>query len=72
VAERGVILDPEVKLGECYMDGTPIVEQGSIADFRLQDYREVTGKFDRIVSHVRARRRRILRRVLPQMQRRAG
>ena len=31
-AERGVILDPELKLGECYMDGTLIVEQGSIAD----------------------------------------
>ena len=31
-AERGVILDPELKLGETYMDGTLIVEQGSIAD----------------------------------------
>jgi cyclopropane-fatty-acyl-phospholipid synthase len=31
-AERGVILDPELKLGEAYMDGTLIVEQGSIAD----------------------------------------
>jgi cyclopropane-fatty-acyl-phospholipid synthase len=31
-AERGVILDPQLKLGECYMDGTLIVEQGSIAD----------------------------------------
>jgi cyclopropane-fatty-acyl-phospholipid synthase len=31
-AERGVILDPELKLGESYMDGTLIVEQGSIAD----------------------------------------
>jgi cyclopropane-fatty-acyl-phospholipid synthase len=31
-AERGVILDPELRLGESYMDGTLIVEQGSIAD----------------------------------------
>src|SRR5260370_16081501 len=31
-AERGVILDPELKLGESYMDGTLIVERGSIAD----------------------------------------
>jgi cyclopropane-fatty-acyl-phospholipid synthase len=31
-AERGVLLDPEVKFGEAYMDGTLVVEQGSIAD----------------------------------------
>jgi cyclopropane-fatty-acyl-phospholipid synthase len=31
-AERGVVLDPELRLGECYMDGTLIVEQGTIAD----------------------------------------
>jgi cyclopropane-fatty-acyl-phospholipid synthase len=31
-AERGVILDPELKLGETYMDGTLTVEQGTIAD----------------------------------------
>jgi cyclopropane-fatty-acyl-phospholipid synthase len=31
-AERGVIIDPELKLGESYMDGTLVVEQGSIAD----------------------------------------
>jgi cyclopropane-fatty-acyl-phospholipid synthase len=31
-SERAVILDPELKLGECYMDGTLTVEQGSIAD----------------------------------------
>jgi len=27
-----VLFDPELKLGETYMDGTLIVEQGSIAD----------------------------------------
>jgi cyclopropane-fatty-acyl-phospholipid synthase len=31
-AERGVILDPELKLGESFMEGTLIVEQGTIAD----------------------------------------
>src|SRR5271170_5469868 len=31
-AQRAVMLDPELKLGEAYMDGTFIVEQGSIAD----------------------------------------
>ena len=31
-AERGVVLDPELKLGESYMDGTLIVERGTIAD----------------------------------------
>ena len=31
-AERGVTLDPELKLGESYVDGTLVVEQGSIAD----------------------------------------
>jgi cyclopropane-fatty-acyl-phospholipid synthase len=31
-AERGVILDPELKLGESYMDGTLVLEEGSSAD----------------------------------------
>ena len=31
-AQRGVLLDPEIKLGEAYMDGTLRVEEGSIAD----------------------------------------
>ena len=31
-AERGVLIDPEVKFGETYMDGTVVVEQGSIAE----------------------------------------
>jgi cyclopropane-fatty-acyl-phospholipid synthase len=31
-AQRWVLLDPELKLGEAYMDGTLVVEQGSIAD----------------------------------------
>ena len=31
-AQRAMLLDPELKLGETYMDGTLVVEQGSIAD----------------------------------------
>jgi cyclopropane-fatty-acyl-phospholipid synthase len=31
-AQHGVLLDPEVKFGEAYMDGTVVIEQGSIAD----------------------------------------
>src|SRR6266849_6639977 len=31
-AERGVLVDPELRFGEAYMDGGIIVEQGSIAD----------------------------------------
>ncbi len=31
-AQRGVVLDPELKLGEAYMDGTLVVDEGSIAD----------------------------------------
>jgi len=31
-AQRAVLLDPELKLGESYMDGTLLVERGSIAD----------------------------------------
>jgi cyclopropane-fatty-acyl-phospholipid synthase len=31
-AEWGILLDPELKFGEAYMDGTFVVEQGSIAE----------------------------------------
>ncbi len=31
-AQRAVLLDPELKLGEAYMDGTFVVERGSVAD----------------------------------------
>ena len=31
-AECGVLLDPELKFGEAYMDGAVVIEQGSIAD----------------------------------------
>jgi len=32
-AQRAVLLNPELKLGECYMDGTFVVDEGTIADF---------------------------------------
>jgi cyclopropane-fatty-acyl-phospholipid synthase len=32
-AQRGVLIDPELRLGEAYMDGTLRVEEGTIADF---------------------------------------
>src|SRR5262245_32852881 len=31
-AEFGILFDPELKFGEAYMDGTLVVEQGTIAD----------------------------------------
>jgi cyclopropane-fatty-acyl-phospholipid synthase len=31
-AERGILLDPEMKFGEAYVDGSVVVEEGSIAD----------------------------------------
>ena len=31
-AELGILLDPELKFGEAYMDGTLVVEKGTIAD----------------------------------------
>ncbi|HEY6028235.1 MAG TPA: SAM-dependent methyltransferase, partial [Pseudolabrys sp.] len=31
-AEWGILLDPELKLGEAYMNGTFVVEEGTIAD----------------------------------------
>ena len=31
-AEWAILLDPELKFGEAYMNGTFVVEQGSIAD----------------------------------------
>ncbi len=31
-AERGTLLDPELRLGEAYMDGTLVMEKGSIAE----------------------------------------
>jgi cyclopropane-fatty-acyl-phospholipid synthase len=32
-AQRNVLIDPELRLGEAYMDGTLLIEEGSIAGF---------------------------------------
>jgi cyclopropane-fatty-acyl-phospholipid synthase len=32
-AQWGILLDPELKVGETYMDGTLLIERGSIAEF---------------------------------------
>ncbi len=32
-AQRAVLLDPELALGEAYMDGTFVIDEGTIADF---------------------------------------
>ncbi len=31
-AQRGALLDPDLKVGEAYMDGTLVVEEGTVAD----------------------------------------
>src|SRR6476661_10545038 len=31
-SQLGILLDPELKFGEAYMDGTLVVQQGTIAD----------------------------------------
>ena len=31
-SQLGILLDPELKFGEAYMDGTLVIEQGTIAD----------------------------------------
>jgi cyclopropane-fatty-acyl-phospholipid synthase len=62
-AERAILLNPELKLGEAYMDGTFVVEQGSIADlFRLILSQERMKKGPRW-SQTRASARRRWRRV---------
>jgi len=32
MAQLRILLDPELRLGECYVDGTFVIEQGSILD----------------------------------------
>ena len=41
-AQRSILLDPELKLGEAYMDGTFVVERGSIADVLAVLFRQDT------------------------------
>jgi cyclopropane-fatty-acyl-phospholipid synthase len=62
-AERRVLIDPELRFGEAYMDGGGVVEQGSIADFLDIAVRNST-RFNRAC---RTRRQAVLRRVFPEM-----
>src|ERR1700722_9733302 len=62
-AQRAVLLDPELKLGESYMDGTFIVEQGSIADVL-----EILLSQDRIAAPNWALPHRIIRYLLRRLQ----
>ena len=39
-AQRAVLLDPELTLGEAYMDGTVVLERGSIADLLALLFRQ--------------------------------
>jgi cyclopropane-fatty-acyl-phospholipid synthase len=41
-AQRAVLFDPELKLGEAYMDGTLVVERGSIVDVLAISFRQVS------------------------------
>jgi cyclopropane-fatty-acyl-phospholipid synthase len=63
-AERALLLNPELALGEAYMDGTFAVEQGSIADFlQLILGQECMGRGPRW-SRPRALVRQLVRRLL--------
>jgi cyclopropane-fatty-acyl-phospholipid synthase len=69
-AELGVILDPALKLGESYMDGTLVVEKGTIADVLAillgraarppswASPRQLTRRLSRLVPNWRRRARR--------------
>jgi cyclopropane-fatty-acyl-phospholipid synthase len=62
-AQRAVSLDPELKLGEAYMDGTFVVEQGSIADVL-----EILLSQDRIDAPTWSLPQRLLRYLLRRLQ----
>ncbi|MEA2952440.1 MAG: cyclopropane-fatty-acyl-phospholipid synthase, partial [Alphaproteobacteria bacterium] len=51
-AEWGLLLDPELKFGEAYMDGTLVVEEGTIADIlalALSQNTDDGGRWSRIL-----------------------
>jgi cyclopropane-fatty-acyl-phospholipid synthase len=59
-AQWAVLLDPELKLGEAYMNGTFVVETGTIADFLdLTLPREFATGWSRLLGHLRYAWRRI-------------
>ncbi|HEX5509899.1 MAG TPA: cyclopropane-fatty-acyl-phospholipid synthase family protein [Pseudolabrys sp.] len=55
-AEWAILLDPELKLGECYMDGTFVVEQGSIVDVLAVALGQENGEMPRWANPRRALR----------------
>ncbi|MBV8747485.1 MAG: class I SAM-dependent methyltransferase, partial [Xanthobacteraceae bacterium] len=61
--EREILLNPELRLAEAYMDGTFVVEQGSIADFLQlilsQDIMHKGPRWARPRSKLRQLRRRL-------------
>jgi cyclopropane-fatty-acyl-phospholipid synthase len=57
LAQLGVLLDPELRLGEAYMNGSLIVEHGSIADvLALVMAEDQTGQSPGIISALRLMR----------------
>src|SRR5262249_57410089 len=59
--QRGVLLDPELKLGEAYMDGTLVLEHGSIADLLslLLNQERLSGRNWALPRFARYRARRL-------------
>src|ERR1700684_1957564 len=62
-AQRSVMLDPELKLGEAYMDGTFVVERGSIVDVLAVLFGQ-----ERFVSPIWALLPRLVRYLLRRLQ----
>ena len=62
-AQRGVLLDPELRIGEAYMDGTLMIERGSIADLL-----EILFRQERIAAPTWAAPPRLLRRSFRRVQ----
>jgi cyclopropane-fatty-acyl-phospholipid synthase len=62
-AQRSVLLDPELKLGETYMDGTFVVERGSIVDVLAVLFRQ-----ERFVSPIWALLPRLMRYLFRRLQ----
>jgi cyclopropane-fatty-acyl-phospholipid synthase len=59
-AQRAVLVDPELKLGEAYMDGTFVIESGSLADFLdLTLSADYATRWSRILAHIRYLWRRL-------------
>jgi cyclopropane-fatty-acyl-phospholipid synthase len=62
-AEWGILLDPDLRFGEAYVDGDIVVEQGSIADLCDLVVRNTAAQpiaFGRFIGMLRAAARRVL------------